>query len=69
MYKDIEWSRNVVSYGIGYFRYCATIFGTVRFFRIFGPPAPARIIIPPPDNFLRRPPPVRLRLPSADAPL
>ena len=39
MYTDMEKSRNVLRCGIGYFRPCATIFGTVRFFlknRFFG---------------------------------
>ena len=67
MYKDMEWFRNVLRYGIGYFRYCATVLGT--FFQIFGPPAPAR------DNYSAAClPAVHLRsltprLPSADAPL
>ena len=55
IYEDMEWSLNALKDGIGYFRHCATIFGSVRFFqnfflRFFGPPLPARIIIPPPDK-------------------
>ena len=35
MHNDMEWSCNVSRYGIGHFRHCATIVGTVRFFRKF----------------------------------
>ena len=52
MHNDMEWSRKVLKYGIGYLQHCATIFGIVSFFvRIFGPAAPTRIVIPPPDKF------------------
>ena len=30
-YKDMEWSGNVIRYGIGFFWHCAILFGTVRF--------------------------------------
>ena len=43
---------HVLRYGIGCFRHCATIFGTVRFFRKnqnFSAGPPARIIITPVD--------------------
>ena len=41
VYKDMEWSRKVLSYEIGNFRHCATIFGTVRysFSRFWSTPA------------------------------
>ena len=49
MYKDMEWRRNVLRNGIGFFRHSATIFGTVSLFQeknieLFSR-APARIII------------------------
>ena len=51
----MEWSRNVVRYGIGYFRLCAKIFGTVRLFREkffeFFSRAPARIITTARTNY------------------
>ena len=69
MYKEMEWPRNVLGYGRGYFRHCATILGTEFFFEFLAHPRP------PPDKFSAAYlPAVRWysllpRLPSAVAPL
>ena len=47
----MEWSGNVLRYGIGYFRRCAKIFGTVRIFRNFFPPRPRGPNMIPVVNF------------------